>query len=363
MVKRMKKLFLLLLTVFMVSLFVGCSNTTETTTLPKLDTPSNLAYDGLLTWDAVDHATSYEVHLGSMVYLTDQPYYTPTQEGSFDAVVVAKADGYMDSDPSDALTINVQFYDDNVQFDIYFSDTEISWNEVADATSYNIFVNGETYTSDTFTLSATELPNGLLSISVQAVYPIGVSNISDSYYYLHNMTEGRKISIHYSMNSTQDAVLWSLPSSLDFVAFDHMNQVMDKSFIFSSYETSLAVSADYLAELELGVHSVYIASGDTLTEVEITITDKTDPYIISMSSVYTDGSKDIKFQFELFGGSVYSISGNAEDTVLYDVNDNIVTIQSSFIQGKFDSTDNFILSYALNKGDRTIIGYLFFNKE
>ena len=48
----------LLFSAIVILMFIGCQSET---TIPILATPVNLEYDGLLTWDEVDNASSYDV--------------------------------------------------------------------------------------------------------------------------------------------------------------------------------------------------------------------------------------------------------------------------------------------------------------
>jgi len=83
---------------------------------------------------------------------------------------------------------------------------------------------------------------------------------------------------------------------------------------------------------------------------------------MSSSIIWTDGSEDITLQFELFGGEVYSISGATGDTVLWSSIDDTIIIEKEFIDSKFtaNSNEEFVLSYIINLGNNSVIGYLDF---
>ncbi|PKK94803.1 MAG: hypothetical protein CVV60_04550, partial [Tenericutes bacterium HGW-Tenericutes-5] len=106
----------------------------------------------------------------------------------------------------------------------------------------------------------------------------------------------------------------------------------------------------------------YLINEDKKIPIKIMITEKAKPYIISQSVITTNGNMDVFFQFELFGGEFYSINGAKDDEVLYEINDNVLTIESSFIGDKFEINNSFILSYVINKDDDSVVGYLYFNK-
>ncbi len=80
------------------------NNVVETPTLSK---PTNVNIDasGNITWDAVEHATSYIVKIDDVEYTSNtNSYQAPNVTKSFNVTVTAKADGYNASAPSEQKT-------------------------------------------------------------------------------------------------------------------------------------------------------------------------------------------------------------------------------------------------------------------
>ncbi|PKK93151.1 MAG: hypothetical protein CVV61_06145, partial [Tenericutes bacterium HGW-Tenericutes-6] len=92
--KKLRIVFLLSLSL----LLFGCNSNTETL---KLDKPTDLIFDGVLRWDEVTNAVSYDVHIDENISEVSDNYFIFLSEGEFDVYIVAKAPGYIDSEPSD----------------------------------------------------------------------------------------------------------------------------------------------------------------------------------------------------------------------------------------------------------------------
>jgi len=118
-----------------------------------------------------------------------------------------------------------------------------------------------------------------------------------------------------------------------------------------------------MSGLLLDVVTIYVIHNEYKTPIVITFNEKTEPYIISSSIVVTDGDSDISFQFELFDGSFYSVNGTATDEVEYEFLNNVLTIKRDFIALKFLQQGDFVLGYAFNQGEDSVIGYLFIYKK
>jgi hypothetical protein len=101
----------------------------------------------------------------------------------------------------------------------------------------------------------------------------------------------------------------------------------------------------------------YLYSDNQKYKIQVTINNKTEPYLISSSMVYTEGNHDIMFQFELFGGIIKQISGNQLDEKDYLIEDNLLTITQNYIQNKFESDDQASFTYAL-EDEHIVMGFL-----
>lgn len=100
----MKKIFSFLLLFVLGLTLVGCGDNDEPKTL-NTPTNVNISETGLITWDKVDHATSYVVTINSDTYEVNENSYQVTNlNHDFNYSVYAKADGYENSSPSEVKT-------------------------------------------------------------------------------------------------------------------------------------------------------------------------------------------------------------------------------------------------------------------
>lgn len=104
-----KRILCMLLCVCVAFSLVACNPDTPTPQpATKLDAPTGVEVsdDGLIYWDEVKNATGYVVYINGADYQTDDNNYQADSSEDFECYVVATADGYEQSDPSDT----VKFY-------------------------------------------------------------------------------------------------------------------------------------------------------------------------------------------------------------------------------------------------------------
>lgn len=87
----------------------------QTEPLSQLATPQNVSANGsTVSWDAVENATSYEILVNdsgfgtvstTSVDLSTLSGWASLTDGEYSVTIVAKADGYRDSEPSEAVSI------------------------------------------------------------------------------------------------------------------------------------------------------------------------------------------------------------------------------------------------------------------
>lgn len=157
----------------------------------SLDVPDNLAISDsdILTWDMVDDATSYVVMVDS-----DEHQATTTSfdlgalslsDGSYQISVIAKSADDQ-SQASSALTyvVDTQTSVDQPQNLVITGDT-LTWDMVDDATSYEVMIDGQTYTatSETFDLDALALSVGSYQVTVKAMNGTASSSASTAVTY------------------------------------------------------------------------------------------------------------------------------------------------------------------------------------
>lgn len=355
---------LTILIVFLnIFLLLGCQTETQTEKI-KLDTPTNVIFDGVVRWDSVEHAQSYLVYLNETSYEVNDNFYIFQTEGVFNVSVVATGDGYLDSEASVKIIVTID-YDNDIEFDFQIEESILSWTNATDAIGYNLFINGVKYEITLNTFNINQLDAGVQRIAVQAIYPVGVSKVSYIYTYLHNITIKDILKFQYSIYSTDDLItrknftgpLYVIDASGDFINTDSVLVFVNENYaIRSSFIKSQVIEKDNLP------FEFYLVSGQTKTKIEIMITEVTTPYIMSSTVINTDGEEDVLLQFELFGGVLFSINGTKTDVVLYEVDENILTIKAEFISQKFVQSSTFALSYVININENSVIGYLDFNK-
>lgn len=101
----MKKIMTILILSIFVWILVGCEANTD---LTQLDTPLNLEIDSsTLTFDAVENAKSYLI-IGENIELTITSNTHTFDAGTYNIQVIAKADGYLDSEPSESIVFEVE---------------------------------------------------------------------------------------------------------------------------------------------------------------------------------------------------------------------------------------------------------------
>ncbi|MBQ9448913.1 MAG: M60 family metallopeptidase [Acholeplasmatales bacterium] len=158
---------------------------TYTVTAPeptKISAPViTLGSNNSITWNAVDHATSYEIYVnGNTDELTVNPgdlvyYYAPkTEAGTYTIKVKAKTTDtdYLDSDYSNVVTYTVSAPEPTKMSApvITLNDNVVSWTAVEHATSYNVYINTEApveVTATSYEITKTEA--GTYTIKVKAI--------------------------------------------------------------------------------------------------------------------------------------------------------------------------------------------------
>jgi len=175
-----------------------------------------------------------------------------------------------------------------------------------------------------------------------------INNLRDSYY-------------QYSKNSTQNIKILHLDITEDFYITNLDGDILSNDDIIVKNDY-YEIKSDYL--LGLGVDDIdfYLYFGNYRTLISITLNDKDEPYMISSAIAYTDGTKDLMFQFEIFDGIVSQISNASLTSSDYELNDNLLTIKKEYLDDMFDITDEISINYALD-ADSLVIGLINIYRE
>jgi hypothetical protein len=123
--------------------FIMDSNPSTPMSLYALSAPINLSVkDGALIWNAVDQASSYELTIGDKVEKLTGSSFSMESYAAGDYIVKVKAIGkgqYFTSVDSQPISITKLPAVTNISFD---ATNGISWDKVAEATGYSIFIDG-----------------------------------------------------------------------------------------------------------------------------------------------------------------------------------------------------------------------------
>ncbi len=168
----------------------------------------------------------------------------------------------------------------------------------------------------------------------------------------------------YSIQSSFDLKIQDLPNDLSVTEVKR-GQEMLTSAIFIHDKSELFLKSSYLKGLSLGEHVLSFETEKGIFSIRLNIIDTNRPYMISSSTVFTDFSKDVIVLFELFGGSIQSVSGNDITSSHYSIRNNQLTIKKGFIEQSFTQNpdrETLIIGYTLHVDSHVVIGYLFIKK-
>ena len=239
----------------------------------------------------------------------------------------------------------------------------IMFDGVQNATSYIIEINGGFY--EIRTTSYTLNQPGDYSIRVKA----RAEGYSDSLF-----TDRLTFTIPLSLVNPR--FNYSKSSSFHLTAYLFENNVTIHSIILNEVEVSsdnyqlvdrhLRFHKDYLQTLDIGIHLFTVSLGNLGSfVVTVNIINTILPYIVTHNTTTQAPTKDLVFQYELFGGVFLTLSGNDITSNDYIINENVVTIKTSFIDAYFEAhpeLQTLSLKYDLQKDDQFVFGYIFINR-
>lgn len=161
----------------------------------------------------------------------------------------------------------------------------------------------------------------------------------------------------YSTFSTENIKILHLDITENVLVYDKDMNELNKDDILYLNNQKYEIKSSYILNQTDEIVEFYLESENLRTLVKITKSDKEVPYIISSTLVVADGTKDLSFQFELFGGNVKQISATNMTEDYYEVVGNILTINKEYIALMFETEDEFIVNYALET-DQLVIGFI-----
>ncbi len=202
--KRFMRIALLLIFSFVL---VGCGNVEIT-----LDTPQNVSItDGVVSWDAVTGAESYNVIVGTNSYAVTEPTYDLNTlglaAGTYEIHIVAVA-GTNISLPSTTVNFVVGAVTVDVPQNVAINNGVVTWSAVTGATSYVVHIDETTQTVTTTTINLTtlSLAQGNHTIYVVAMIGTDASAASTSVTYF---VGGTTLAAPTNVVNTDGTLTWS----------------------------------------------------------------------------------------------------------------------------------------------------------
>ena len=118
--------------------------------------------------------------------------------------------------------------------------------------------------------------------------------------------------------------------------------------------TDFYLKSNYLKSFSIGMHEIILSTSTGNYLINLNITNSSNPYLVSLIENYIA----YIYTFELFDGTILSIDGNNITSDDYQINDNRVLINYSFINDIFENDqekESFNLSYSIEKGNDLFI--------
>lgn len=247
--------------------------------------------------------------------------------------------------------VNLRIYEDLVSFDSVFN-----------ATSYVIEINGEEIEiTDTF---YPLVGYGMFNVRVKAKadgYLDSPYTRISSFVWLDDYQD---VSLNYSIHRSTDLFIYDFDEMTYVISLISRDISIDQQDYYLD-DDKLYFTSDYLQSLSLGsyTYEIYVSKGKF--NITITIIDTDLPYITSHNTV-TYNNQDLTFLFELFGGSITSLSGNDISIADYTIIGEELVIKRAYINQYFISNPeetSLSIKYNLQLGNSFVFGYLFIEKE
>jgi hypothetical protein len=253
-------------------------------------------------------------------------------------------------------------------------DKTIVWDEIDGAESYGIYVEDVTdidsdmllanqyFTQEEAVFDLTNLLNNRI-YQIWAKTIVGTESSSHSNSLVVDMfvyTE-EQLNYIYNINSLVDFVVYD--DTFSTILYMEINgEKVSKSSYYTEYD-KLFIDNDYLLAFQNEIIiTLFTTSG--VINLDITYEDTLVPYMLSNNTINFTG-QDIFLVFELCGGQFIEINGSDIDNSNYELSNNILIINSDFIQNLFDESpdrDTIILGYQLKNLDHVVIGYVFIHR-
>ncbi len=247
----MKKITLELFTLFLAITLFSCGKQ------KKISKPDVNLCDNVISWNKIEGATTYKVKInGKVVVETEELSYEfiPTDVGLY-SIIITATNGRESSDSAKILYVSSSMIIDSPF--IIINGNTISWNEIENASSYDVYVNDE--------LKANVInPSYEFDDTFKGTNKVYVKAISSNNLYV-NSTKSNIIYYNVS-NSFLDAPIITINENI--VSWDSVqgassyNVYIDGKLIKNITETNYTVSISKVGEYKVTVVAV---SSDVIT--------------------------------------------------------------------------------------------------
>jgi hypothetical protein len=246
---------------------------------------------------------------------------------------------------------NLRIYEDMVSFD-----------SVDFAMSYVIEINGEEIeiTDTYYSLIGYGTFNVRVKAKAEGYIDSTYTRIS-SFVWLDDYQD---VSLNYSIHRSTDLFIYDFDEMTYVISLISRDISIDQQDYYLD-DDKLYFTSDYLQSLSLGSYTFEIYMSKGKFNITITIIDTELPYMTSHNTVTYD-DQDMTFIFELFGGSITSLSGNDISIADYTIIGEELVIKRAYINQYFISNPeetSLSIKYNLQLGNSFVFGYLFIEKE
>jgi hypothetical protein len=246
---------------------------------------------------------------------------------------------------------NLRIYEDMVSFD-----------SVDFAMSYVIEINGEEIeiTDTYYSLIGYGTFNVRVKAKAEGYIDSTYTRIS-SFVWLDDYQD---VSLNYSIHRSTDLFIYDFDEMTYVISLISRDISIDQQDYYLD-DDKLYFTSDYLQSLSLGsyTYEIYVSKGKF--NITIMIIDTELPYMTSHNTATYD-DQDMTFIFELFGGSITSLSGNDISIADYTIIGEELVIKRAYINQYFISNPeetSLSIKYNLQLGNSYVFGYLFIERE
>lgn len=238
----------------------------------------------------------------------------------------------------------------------------VSFDSVDFAMSYVIEINGEEIeiTDTYYSLIGYGTFNVRVKAKAEGYIDSTYTRIS-SFVWLDDYQD---VSLNYSIHRSTDLFIYDFDEMTYVISLISRDISIDQQDYYLD-DDKLYFTSDYLQSLSLGSYTFEIYMSKGKFNITITIIDTELPYMTSHNTVTYD-DQDMTFIFELFGGSITSLSGNDISIADYTIIGEELVIKRAYINQYFISNPeetSLSIKYNLQLGNSFVFGYLFIEKE